>query len=64
MSESNAKPKRLGVYESIWKGIVRPPRFMYQLKDLGNEVWVLKNCVIRRYDFVVTNKRQLNVQCR
>ena len=61
MNSKNTKTKKIGYYESVWKGIIRPPRFIYQLKDLGNNVWVLKNCVIRRYDFVVTNSRNLKL---
>lgn len=28
-------PKKYGCFESMWKGIIRPPRLTYSINDLG-----------------------------
>ena len=33
-------------YEDIWKGIIRPPREEYEIKDLGKIVYSLKSSII------------------
>ncbi|CAD8091614.1 unnamed protein product [Paramecium sonneborni] len=49
--------------EKLWKPIVRPPRHCYSLKDLGNEVFKVKETIARRSDFEIYNNRNQKLQC-
>ena len=50
-------------YEQLWKMIIRPPRVTYSASDLGASVQSLNNTQIRRLDFDLKNKNNLNLKC-
>ncbi|CAD8163604.1 unnamed protein product [Paramecium pentaurelia] len=49
--------------ELLWKPIVRPPRHCYNLKDLGNEIFKVKDTITKRTDFEIHNNRNQKLQC-
>ncbi|CAD8055938.1 unnamed protein product [Paramecium primaurelia] len=49
--------------EKLWKPIVRPPRHCYHLKDLGNELFKVKETIAKRTDFEIHNNRNQKLQC-
>ncbi|CAD8124202.1 unnamed protein product [Paramecium sonneborni] len=49
--------------EKLWKPIVRPPRHNYRLKDMGNEIFMIHDTVVKRIDFEIVNSLGLILQC-
>lgn len=43
-------------YSSLWKAVIRPPRYSYELADLGPNVFDLNHVLYKRTDIVLTNK--------
>lgn len=51
-------------YASLWKSVVRPPRDVYTLEDLGPSRWLLAGKYrIERTDLRLKNKRGLTLEC-
>lgn len=42
-------------YSSLWKAVIRPPRFEYELKDMGPAEFVLNKVRIQRTDIQLKN---------
>ena len=50
-------------YEDLWKSIIRPPRDIYSISDLGPEEFEIKHKIFKRTDLVLKNPRNLTLQC-
>jgi pimeloyl-ACP methyl ester carboxylesterase len=50
-------------YDELWKAIIRPPRDIYQLSDLGPKEFMLSKVKYKRTDLVLVNERGLRLQC-
>ncbi|CAD8154764.1 unnamed protein product [Paramecium octaurelia] len=57
------KPQEYKWNEKLWKPIVRPPRHCYHLKDLGNDLFKIKDTITKRTDFEIYNNRNQKLQC-
>ncbi|CAK76420.1 unnamed protein product (macronuclear) [Paramecium tetraurelia] len=57
------KPQEYKWNEKLWKPIVRPPRNCYHLKDLGNDLFKIKDTITKRTDFEIYNNRNQKLQC-
>mmetsp|Transcript_62481 Transcript_62481/g.116105 ORF Transcript_62481/g.116105 Transcript_62481/m.116105 type:complete len:391 (-) Transcript_62481:247-1419(-) len=55
--------KVLDQYAELWKAIIRPPRDVYELKDLGPTVFSLENRTYQRTDVSLRNSRFENLVC-
>jgi hypothetical protein len=42
-------------YSSLWKAVVRPPRFEYDIADLGPQEFIIKNTRYHRTDVELKN---------
>ena len=50
-------------YSTLWKAVIRPPRFEYELRDLGPRDIVLNNKRIRRTDLELQGHKGQTLQC-
>lgn len=50
-------------YAELWKAIIRPPRDVYETKNLGPRVFSIENNVYQRSDVVLKNSRGHNLMC-
>lgn len=50
-------------YDDLWKAIIRPPRDLYSLQDLGPEKIKVNSEIFEREDFYIKNDRDLNLAC-
>ena len=50
-------------YEDIVRAIIRPPRSMYTIKDLGKPEFRLNGLPFKRKDFQITNDRNQLIEC-
>jgi pimeloyl-ACP methyl ester carboxylesterase len=42
-------------YSTLWQAIIRPPRFQYDLKDLGPQEFYLETIKVVRTDLELKN---------
>ncbi|CAD8066164.1 unnamed protein product [Paramecium primaurelia] len=49
--------------EKLWKPIIRPQRYSYQLSGLGSESFMVQGIIVKRFDFTIKNNRNLILQC-
>jgi hypothetical protein len=42
-------------YSTLWKAIIRPPRFQYDVSDLGPKEFILDTMKVVRTDLELTN---------
>lgn len=42
-------------YSTLWKAIIRPPRFQYEMKDLGPQEFFLETMKVVRTDLELIN---------
>jgi len=52
-----------GSYENLVKMLIRPPRAVYSMRELGPMRFVFDGVDVQRTDFVVLNGRGLKLQC-
>lgn len=50
-------------YSSLWKAVIRPPRFTYETSDLGPEIFDLYGTLYRRTDLEIPNKHGFKMKC-
>ena len=50
-------------YEDLWKSIIRPPRDLYSINDLGPQEFEIRDKLCKRTDFQLTNSRGLKLEC-
>eukprot|EP00747_Dinoflagellata_sp_TGD_P112818 gnl/TRDRNA2_/TRDRNA2_171564_c1_seq1.p1 gnl/TRDRNA2_/TRDRNA2_171564_c1~~gnl/TRDRNA2_/TRDRNA2_171564_c1_seq1.p1 ORF type:complete len:415 (-),score=56.05 gnl/TRDRNA2_/TRDRNA2_171564_c1_seq1:91-1335(-) len=50
-------------YSELWKAIIRPPRDIYEIKDLGPTVFSIENRTYQRTDSQLKNSRGQTLQC-
>ncbi len=50
-------------HEKIWKMLIRPPRTIYTIADLGPPLQFQNNIQVRRLDFDLKNKNNFNLKC-
>jgi pimeloyl-ACP methyl ester carboxylesterase len=50
-------------YEDLWKSIIRPPRDIYTIEDLGPAEFEIKHKIFKRTDFQLKNSRGLTLEC-
>ena len=50
-------------YSSLWKAVIRPPRFAYDVKDMGPEDFHINKVRVKRTDLDFTNNQGLKLKC-
>ena len=50
-------------YDNLWKAIIRPPRSIYSIKDLGPIKFELNSRNYKRTDLIINNKRNSKLKC-
>lgn len=50
-------------YSELWRAIIRPPRDIYELKELGPNVFSIENKNFQRTDLWLTNPRGFSLAC-
>lgn len=53
----------LGGYDELWKAILRPPRDIYDVKDLGQDRFIINDSYYKRKDFFIFNRFGLKIMC-
>lgn len=48
-------------YSSLWKAVIRPPRFTYEIADLGPQEFVIKKTRYHRTDVELKNHAGLTL---
>jgi hypothetical protein len=44
-------------YSALWKAVIRPPRFEYELSDIGPDEFLIGNTKVKRTDLEIKNER-------
>lgn len=50
-------------YEELWRAIIRPPREIYDINELGPNEFSIDNRSFKRTDLQVTNPKGLRLEC-
>ena len=50
-------------YAELWKAIIRPPRDVYDVRELGPSVFSVDHRAYQRSDMVLTNNRGMRLMC-
>lgn len=50
-------------YSSLWKAVIRPPRFDYDQEDLGPSTFIMNSTKYVRNDIELNNSKGLKIQC-
>ena len=50
-------------YSTLWKAIIRPPKFTYDVKDMGPEEFVINKMRITRTDIELRNGKGSKIVC-
>lgn len=50
-------------YSTLWKAVIRPPRFEYELSDMGPEEFTIKRMRIKRTDLEIKSSKGHTLKC-
>lgn len=50
-------------YSTLWKAVIRPPRFEYDLSDMGPDEFVMKRMRIKRTDIEIKSSKGFTLKC-
>ena len=52
-----------GGYSALWKAVIRPPRSIYRMEDMGPVDFELDKIQVHRTDLELVNKFGHKIQC-